>query len=327
MAYGNGAYILHKDLENNIPGYVVAEYSPYLTIAPFLLKTVPIPRKIDLIHSTPDYACFFGCLKTPQIITFHNYVLDNWMKKYSSLLQSIHYKTGLKFFTKQSINRAHTLTAVSKYTANVVQQDLGINKPIKVIYNGIDANKFTPCIGNKKLLKNKINILFSGNLTRRKGVQWLPSIANKLSKNIVLHATSGLKPIHKSINNINALGSILYSDMPQLYNTMDILIMPTVREGFGLAVAEAMACGLPVVATNCSAIPELIDHGKGGFLCNIGDTKDFAEKINILAESPKLRHEMGEYNRSKIELQFTLKRMVREYQNLFEAILSLPTNR
>ena len=97
--------------------------------------------------------------------------------------------------------------------------------------------------------------------------------------------------------------------------------MPTVREGFGLSIAEAMACGLPVVATNCSAIPELIDEGKGGFLCPPGDVAVFAEKLNILAGSPEMRREMGEYNRAKAEKQFTLGRMVREYDRLFNEVL------
>jgi glycosyltransferase involved in cell wall biosynthesis len=82
-----------------------------------------------------------------------------------------------------------------------------------------------------------------------------------------------------------------------------------------------MACDLPVVASNCSAIPELIDEGKGGFLCPVGDVDAFAEKINFLADSPKLRREMGEYNRTKVEKMFALDRMVREYQDLFQEVL------
>jgi glycosyltransferase involved in cell wall biosynthesis len=109
--------------------------------------------------------------------------------------------------------------------------------------------------------------------------------------------------------------------MPKFYQHHDILIAPTVREGFGLATAEAMACGLPVVASDCSAIPELIDDGMGGFLCPVGDVKAFADKINLLADSPKLRNEMGEYNRAKIEKMFTLDRMVKEYQDLFQEVL------
>ena len=109
--------------------------------------------------------------------------------------------------------------------------------------------------------------------------------------------------------------------MPDLYRSNDILVSPTVREGFGLAIAEAMACGLPVVASNCSAVPELIDDGKGGFLCPVGDVKAFAEKINLLAQAPELRHRMGDYNRAKVEKMFTVDRMISEYRELFESLL------
>jgi len=61
---------------------------------------------------------------------------------------------------------------------------------------------------------------------------------------------------------------------------------------------------------------------KGGFLCPLGDVDAFAEKINFPAENPQLRQEMGEYNRAKVEKMFTLERMVGEYQQLFEEVLS-----
>ena len=108
--------------------------------------------------------------------------------------------------------------------------------------------------------------------------------------------------------------------MPDIYRSKDLLLMPTVREGLPLAVLEAMACGLPVVASDCSSLPELIDHGKGGFLCPVGDVAAFAEKVNLLAESPALRREMGEYNRARVERMFTLDRMASEYEALFESV-------
>jgi len=88
-----------------------------------------------------------------------------------------------------------------------------------------------------------------------------------------------------------------------------------------LAVAEAMACGLPVVTTNCSSLPELVDDDKGGFLCPLGDVQIFADKINQLADDARLRREMGEYNRARIEKAFTMDRMVKEYQCLFDEVL------
>jgi len=103
---------------------------------------------------------------------------------------------------------------------------------------------------------------------------------------------------------------------------MDILLMPTVREGLSLSVLEAMACGLPVVASDCSSLPEQIDKGRGGYLCTVGDVDEFAEKLNHLADSPNERKEMGQYNRWKIEKYFTVKKMVNEYKKLFETIIN-----
>ena len=94
--------------------------------------------------------------------------------------------------------------------------------------------------------------------------------------------------------------------------------MPTVREGLSLAVLEAMSCGLPVVASNCSSLPEQIDEGLGGFLCPVGDVNMFAERLNYLADSPKVRKNMGQYNREKVERLFTLNGMVAKYKKLFE---------
>ena len=75
-----------------------------------------------------------------------------------------------------------------------------------------------------------------------------------------------------------------------------------------------------MVATNCSSLPELVDERKKGFLCRLGDVNYFAAKINLLAENEGLRREMGDYNRAKVEEEFTLSRMISEYQKLFVEI-------
>ena len=322
IATGSGAYVVHRLLASRLPGYRVSSYHPYRALFPFALSQAVSNLGPDLIHTTPDHAKSFYQKSVPLVITFHGYVLDGQMRPYCSWITNIYHLTALRFWIRSAIKIAHTVTAVSRFMAHLVQQDLNISQSVNVIYNGVDVNHFTPKISSRSDTK-EIRVFFSGNLTRRKGVHWLPSIAKQLQKNVRIYYTQGLRTRRSLIPNsrLQSIGALPFKNMPNYYRQMDLLLMPSVREGFGLVAAEAMACGLPVVASDCSAIPELVDEGKGGFLCPVGDINAFAEKINLLADSPKLRHEMGEYNRAKVEKMFTLDRMAKEYQDLFQEVL------
>jgi len=321
MATGNGAYIVHKMLEGQLTNYSVAPYNPYWTLMPIALPFL-FRGTSDIIHTTPDYACFFSRKNTPLVLTLHNYVLDRFMHSYSSTLQNIHYKTDLKWFIERSLKQANIVTSVSKFTSQLLREQLRFDKDIDVIPNGVDTLFFHPFHKNK--CSKKITVLFSGNLTRRKGAQWLPDIAKKFKNNIELICTGGLNKTKLMIrkDNVKCIGAIPYNEMPAIYNSVDLLLMPTVREGMSLAILEAMACGIPVVATDCSSNPELIDNDKGGYLCPLGDTAKFAEKINNLAENPILVKQMGDYNRAKVEKQFTLKKMLGRYERVFEKAMA-----
>lgn len=320
IASGNGAYIIHRLLAENLNNYHLCAYNPWLTAFPPALYAICRHGNPDIIHTTPDYSIFNKRKNTPLILTFHNYVLDQYMAPYSSTLQRLHYATDLRFLTRKALKNATVLTAVSQFIADLVAEDMNVEKKIRVIYNGINENHFTP---RKPARNGKIKVLFSGNLSRRKGANLLPEIARNLSPGIEIVYTTGLRATRKLPDHpaLTCAGSIPYSEMPDLYKSADILLFPSVREGFGLAAAEAMACGLPVVATDCSALPELVDHGRGGLLCAPGDAVAFANSINRLATSASLRREMGEYNRARIEKQFTVSHMVRAYSDLFEETL------
>jgi glycosyltransferase involved in cell wall biosynthesis len=322
MGMGSGAYIIHRLLEDHITGYHVIPYHANWTFIPFMLPIIAKFRPTRLLHTAPDYAWFFNRHSIPLILSFHNYVLDSWMRPYSTWFQKIHYATDLKIWTKLATRKAKKITAVSEFTARLVRKDMRLFAPIKVIYNGIDKDHFSPAL-HKRANSKEIRAFFSGNLTLRKGAQWLPEIAGLLNPDIKIYYTKGLRTRRNlpDLTNLKSIGPVPFEDMPDRYRQMDILLMPTVREGFSVAVLEAMACGLPVVASHCSSLPEQIDEGKGGFLCPVGDVKAFAEKINLLADSPKLRDEMGSYNRSKVEKHFTLDKMIAEYKNLFESLL------
>ena len=317
MATGNGAFVLHRLLEDSLADYRVFPYDPRWTYFPPLLKTLPIPRG-DIVHTTPDHAIFFCRSEQPLVVTLHNYVLDPFMRDHSSLLQQFHYRTDLRWFTARAIEAANVVTAVSQFTADLAMSDLGIDKPVRIIRNGIDADRFAP--RGLRRRQGPVRVLFSGNLTRRKGAALLPEIAKMLSPNIEICCASGLAAgaNHSNLTGIKMLGHIPHQSMPNLYNDVDILLMPTVREGLSLAILEAMACGLPVVATRCSSLPEQIHDGRGGYLCAPGDSNAFVKRLSELADSEALRRQMGDYNRELIEREFSLRVMLDAYRDLFD---------
>lgn len=323
MATGNGAYIVHKVLETYLSCYSVYGYHPCWTTFPPSLLLMCRSGRHKLIHTTPDYGIFFRRRCVRLMLTFHNLVLDGFMARYSTPFQRIHYRTNLRWFTRAALRYANAVTSVSRFTAALVRSELKYEGEIRVIHNGVDAEKFYPSTSRNHDSLG-VRVLYSGNLTIRKGVFLIPKIASRLDPGITIHYTRGLRNrlFLPPSSNLRDIGAIPYNSMPDLYRKMDILLLPTVREGLSLAVLEAMASGLPVVGTNCSSMPELIDHGKGGFLCNLDDPMGFAEGINILAGDSSLRRRMGDYNRAKVEKYFTLQAMLDSYKQVFSSILA-----
>lgn len=324
MPSGNGANVLHQQLAKFISGYRLLSYSPRMEYVPFVLPFFSLYGRKDaeLIHASLDNGLFFHNSKAPLVVTAHNYMLDAEMRPYSSLVQRVHYATDLKCFVRRTVSLSDSIVCVSHFIADMVRQHHSSGDKTVVIPNGVDHRQFID-MKRRGEHNKKFRVLFSGNLTRRKGAQWLSPIASRLDRGVELHYTAGLRNYseYATIANMFPVGYVLHSDMPALYNQYDALVLPTVREGLPLVALEAMACGLPVVATHCSSLPELIEEGKGGYLCDLGCPQQFAEAINVLASSPNLRMEMGAYNRNRIEENYTLDLMCSRYLELFEKTL------
>lgn len=321
IPHGSGAFVVHSTLAQHLPDYRVVACSPKRSFFPpaFYPLGRDLPAKV--IHVVPESAIFHRRKGVPLVVTVHGYAIDNFLSPYSSWLQNLHSKTDLRWLYSKAMRRADVITTVSQFTANLLREDLGVMKPIQVIYNGVDEQRFIP---SKRIAGKEIKVLFSGNLTQRKGAHWLLPIINRLDERIVIYYTSGLREKSELVVHprLRPLGRIPHEKMPEVYQDMDILLFPTVREGFGLAAVEAMACGLPVVATNSSALPEVVTDGKGGCLCPVGDVEAFVAAIQALAEDAGLRQRMGAFNRAEVEQRFTLSQMVAEYGFVFDSLIT-----
>jgi glycosyltransferase involved in cell wall biosynthesis len=116
-------------------------------------------------------------------------------------------------------------------------------------------------------------------------------------------------------------GFIAEADKPKFYNLADVFVFPSLLEGFGLAVGEAMSCGKPVVAFDSAAIPELVVNGETGLLARAGDVADFVKKTLTLLGNDELGRKMGQAGCLRIEREFRWEISARRVKETYESVV------
>lgn len=314
---GSGAVILHRELARHLPGYEVTEYSPLREFFPPAIGLLDLGHPA-LVHAPADYGVFVRRPYTPLVLTLHGYNLDPAFRPFATHLQRLHYATDLRYFMRRSLRTADTVIAVSETVADLAASDLDLRARPVVIPNGVDIERFRPA-STARRQDRPVRVLFAGNLSRRKGGDMLLDIAMRLHADVRLVCASGLRGGERPFDHprIEWLGTVSPEAMPELYRSCDIYLAPSVREGLSLAALEAMASGLPVIASRATSFPELVTEGEGGYLCAVRDAAMFAERINVLAESAGRRAAMGERNRQAVVEKFDARLMVARYREIF----------
>ncbi|PCI70849.1 MAG: group 1 glycosyl transferase [Piscirickettsiaceae bacterium] len=289
---------------------------------PFFMGIKSPPKNTNIIHTTSWNAFAFQSKKTPLVCTLHHNVFDPELSAYKSILQSVYHNYLIRDFETKSLKKSSINIAVSQYTANSYEKTFNINNT-KVIHNWLDTDAFKP---PQIRIKNKtFKLLFIGNFSRRKGADLLPKIMSRLGKGYELHTTGGIRD--KTALNQKVLSIINHGHIPEthdlisLYQSCDALIFPSRLEGFGLAALEAQACGLPVIATNSSAFPEVVIDGVTGSLCPKDDVNAFVSAIYNLKNQPETIASMQVQARQHVLTNFTEHKIISEYISLYKTLL------
>lgn len=276
---------------------------------------------VDVTHcNTWNGFAFKG--DNPLVLTEHHVIHDSILEPFKSVGQKAFHKLVYRYEIR-SLEMADVVTCVSQYTKMMLEKTFGYSDA-EVIYNGVDPEVFQPLEIDRNTLCRRFGftgdekiLLFAGNPSRRKGADLLPEIMERLDNSYILLMTTGLSDTAFRGRRIRCVGRVTQEELVLLYNLCDALLFPSRLEGFGLTVAEAMACGKPVIATNGSSLPELVVDGKGGYLCEMNHIDDFVGKIKTLFDDISLMRYMGEFNRKRVCEMFTLNRMAQEYMNVY----------
>jgi glycosyltransferase involved in cell wall biosynthesis len=242
------------------------------------------------------------------------------------------YKLWDEYLERISMGRAELVVCSSQDQASRVVNDLRIPSPkVKMIYYGIDTDRFVPLPSRRASLNR--NILYAGGPWPSKGIDVLLEAFAKIrprfpDARISLVGAGDWTPYEIKIkalglsDHVCNYGHVSHEDMGRLYRNACLLAAPTRHESFGLVLGEAMACGLPVIATGVTAIPEVVVDGVTGLLAPVNNCVAVANALEALLGDPQRAVAMGEAGRVHVEESFGWSKIIQQWEQLLQQVVS-----
>jgi glycosyltransferase involved in cell wall biosynthesis len=241
------------------------------------------------------------------------------------------------------MNLSQRVIATSRSTREAIVRNNHISpRKIVVAYNGVDIEEFRPSSGLSNVMSkyglegyDKM-ILSLGTVQESKGqskmVECLPKILQRWSRLVYVNVGTPYDAAFQTrlLERTEVLGVSkavkLFSDLPQsdlvaLINAADLCVHPSVKEGFGLAVVEEMACGKAVVAFNVDSLPEIIDNGVDGLLVGPNNKEELTRALSDVIEDWEFAKSLGDAARKKVLGRFTWDRTASRLEQIYGELL------
>jgi glycosyltransferase involved in cell wall biosynthesis len=302
-----------------------SEISPKVLMSGFALRGIIKRENIDVIHAhtrVSQVAASLASLMTgvPFVTTCHGYfktrlrkVLDTWGRR---------------------------VIAISDAVKEHLVRDLGVSEDrVELIYSGVDVERFsgdcptdeTDTIKRSLGLRPTPVVGNIGRLSPVKGhkylVEAMAGVIKKLPEAQALIIGDGdeKEALEKLASGLGIRDSVRFVssviDTPRMLSIMDIFVFPSIKEGLGIALLEALAAGRACVASKVGGIENIIKDGSSGLLVEAGDSAGFARAVVLLLEDAERRGRMGERGRNLVREKFTLDMMADKVIGLYEDIV------
>jgi len=322
-------------IENNVrierlftisfPGALIYPIFPTLSFK--LLK-----KNLDIIHAhcfwynPADVSSIISKIKgTPFVFNPYYYRRESlkW-KLYKNIIGRITMKADVTIL-------------ISEYEKRIIKEDGFLLNRSEVIHPGINLDEFKKVkfnIFNRYKLKNKKIVLFVGRVDYSKGIDVLIKAASLISKKdsdiifFLVGPDFGERKaleqlaIDKGVSDkIIFTGELNREDLISAYKNATVFVLPSRYEAFGIVLIEAMAAKVPVVGSNYSAIPYLIEDKVNGLLFKLEDHFDLAEKILFLMENEGFSKRIVDRGYNIIKEQYTLEKSIKKIENIYMSLL------
>lgn len=312
-----------------------------------LLEVLPQVRKLikrikpDIVHS--HFLSSFGLFGA--VSGFHPFVVSGWG---SDITDFPHKSFINRLIIKYVLKKADKVCVLSKFLVEEIAKYT--SKQPELIYFGTDFDKFKPLpvprisddesstsVTSEENNKNPKPFIFGTmkGLYKHYGINYLIEAAAIFSKTVPPDKwelriggdgilLEELKDLARKLNiedRVKFLGRLPHQVIPETINEMDLFVVPSLRESFGVAAVEASACGLPIIVTNIGGLPETLEDGKTGFCVAPANPQAIADKLLLLYNDKSLREKMGYAGREYVTQRFSWAENAGKMMEIYHSVL------
>jgi glycosyltransferase involved in cell wall biosynthesis len=306
--------------------------------ASYLVSALPLVRQLlrlhryDVVHvffSLPTGALlpFLSLGDTPVVVSLRGSDVPGY-DPYNLSMQRAH--RLLAPLTRWIWQRADRVVAVCESLGRLTARTCpGLR--YSVVPNGVDLKLFYPSESPAVANRRRLRCLAVARLVERKGLGELIRAFAQLPRGRYELEIVGDGPDERALrqlafhlgvaHEIRFTGALDRIGVARRYREADMFTLPSSAEAFGNVFAEALASGLPIVASDVGGIPELVEHGVNGLLVPAGKPRALAQAIQYLANDPELRSEMGARNRAKAETTLEWSQVTTRYLSVYHGVM------
>ncbi len=313
--------------------YPLFEYTPYETALASKLVDVVRYENLDLLHvhyAIPHAAVAYMARK---ILLLEDRYVPYVTTLHGTDITLVGQHPAFSPVVAFSINKSDGVTAVSEWLREQTLETFDVTRNIEVIYNFINVDRFQR--SDKEHFKKAIApegervLVHVSNFRKVKRVEDVIRVFERVTsvlpaKLLLIGDGPERRPAEQLCRELGLCENIRFlgkqDAIEELLAVADLFIMPSETESFGLAALEAMACEVPVISTNAGGLPEVNIDGETGFLSNIGDVEDMADKaLRILRNENVLRQFRA--NALAQARRFDIKHILPKYEAYYEEVL------